>query len=62
MGIDESKYETMKIVRCTKCKNVYVSPISTIPQCPECQSGAVQKFVPGSDGDVRPNINKAADK
>lgn len=52
MALDESKYETMKFLRCRQCGNVYTARMGiTDPECPECSSREVEIYIPeGSDG------------
>jgi predicted Zn-ribbon and HTH transcriptional regulator len=38
MALDESKYETMRFMRCKQCGNVYASGFDDTPECPECAS------------------------
>jgi predicted Zn-ribbon and HTH transcriptional regulator len=46
MAIDESKYKTMRFMKCKKCGNVYAASLSGSMECPECASNDVLHFRP----------------
>ena len=56
MALDESKYETMKFLRCKQCGNVYTARLGVAaPECPECSSREAEIFRPeGSEGNQAP--------
>jgi ABC-type ATPase with predicted acetyltransferase domain len=53
MALDESKFETLKFLRCKQCGNVYTASLKeTAPECPECSSHEAELFRPeGSEED-----------
>jgi predicted Zn-ribbon and HTH transcriptional regulator len=46
MPIDESKYRTLKLMRCKKCGNVYAASLTSAAECPECSSRDASYFRP----------------
>ena len=46
MPIDESKYETMRFLRCKQCGNVYAASLNDTPECPECSSTKAKIYRP----------------
>jgi predicted Zn-ribbon and HTH transcriptional regulator len=46
MAIDESKYKTMRFMKCKKCGNVYAASLTGSKECPECASDDVLHFRP----------------
>lgn|GEM_PF-3317795 len=51
VAIDESKFGTMRLLRCRKCGNVYAAGYgAAVPECPECSSNESELYKPeGSD-------------
>ena len=57
MPLDESKYDTMRFMRCKNCGNVYAAGIGVTPECPECSSNSSAAYRPdesGKDGGANP--------
>jgi predicted Zn-ribbon and HTH transcriptional regulator len=55
MAPDESKFSTMKFMRCKKCGNVYAASLTGAVECPECSSGDAVRYRPdGKEDDSSP--------
>jgi Zn finger protein HypA/HybF involved in hydrogenase expression len=51
MAFDESKFPTLKFVRCRKCKNLFTTNLSGAPECPDCASADTTGFQPDEKKD-----------
>jgi len=38
MALDESKYKTLRFMRCKQCGGVFASGVGAVPECPDCAS------------------------
>lgn len=57
MALDESKYKTLRFMRCKQCGAVFASGVGTVPECPDCASQNSSVYAPdGKDG-----LNEATD-
>jgi hypothetical protein len=48
---DVDLYNTLRLMRCSKCGNVFVTSISGYVECPECSSVDATGFHPDEDID-----------
>jgi len=61
MAFDEGNYETMKILKCRKCGNIFAASLTGSQECPECESSNVLRYRPDGkeDSDDGPLSDKA---
>jgi predicted nucleic acid-binding Zn-ribbon protein len=51
MALDESKYKTLRFMRCKQCGEVFASGVGAVPECPDCASQNSTVYRPdGKDG------------
>jgi rubredoxin len=46
---DESKFPTMKLLRCKKCHHVYAANMGGPAECPECSNTGAFEFRPDQE-------------
>ena len=55
MSLDESKYPTMKFMRCKQCGSVFAASLSGATECPDCASSDAVRYRPdGKETDDGP--------
>ena len=46
---DESRFPTMRLMRCNKCHAVYAARQDGPNECPECSNNSAAEFKPGQE-------------